>query len=314
MLLSVDNLEYSYNNKKILNGLSYSIDKPGVVGILGKNGSGKTTMFNCIQGIREDYMGSVKVFGYEAKDRKREMLADIGVQMQTNMFFKQLTVKELFKFIASLYERDIKDGEIMTLLDKVKMQGDVDSYISKLSGGQRQRVSLAMSIMNNPKLLFMDEPTVGLDVQSRMDLWQVIKDIKECGTTILLSTHYIQEVENICDRVIVIDSGSLILDKEVIDILHSIKLRKKIIFKREDLYDSITEITGKLKAEFGENVNIIITEDEVYIHTNDTAKIMSCINDISDNSKANDYDMSIQSINLEDVFMDLTGGIKIQYE
>lgn len=303
-MLNIKELSYSYNNKKILNSISFAIEKKSIIGILGKNGCGKTTLFNCIQGIRTDYQGSIRVLGYEAKERNSEMLSQIGVQLQSNTFFNKIKIHELFKFVAALYDKEISMDRITSLLSKVNMQEEYNSFISKLSGGQKQRVSLALSIMNNPSILFLDEPTVGLDVQSRLELWNAIKHIHNHGTTIVLTTHYMQEIENICNRVIVLNKGNLILDKQTDEILSNLKFKKKIYFDFVKNNINTQELKNKLEKIHKSEVKIIISDTIMYIQANKTEQIIGSLKEIY----GEDYniDITIQNVNLEDVFMDLT--------
>lgn len=303
-MLSIKELSYSYSGRRILNGISFTIEEKSIIGILGKNGSGKTTLFNCIQGIRTDYQGNIKVLGYEARERNRRMLSQIGVQLQSNTFFSKIKVHELFKFIAALYDKEISTKQINILLCKVNMQEEYHSFISKLSGGQKQRISLALSIMNDPVILFLDEPTVGLDVQSRMELWNAIKRIHEQGTTVVLTTHYMQEIENICDRVIILNKGNLVLDRKTDDILSGLEFKRKIYFDHVRNKINPHELKNKLLEIHGSDVKIIISDNCMYIQTNDTEHLMGSLRKLYGDDHG--IDITIQSVNLEDVFVELT--------
>lgn len=302
MVISVNDLSYSYGKKTILKNIDFSVSQGDVVVLVGKNGSGKTTILNCIQGIRTDYKGSCKVFGIESKSRNSDFLKRIGVQFQTNNFFNNIRVGELLKFIASLYEKNITSSEITDLLIKVHMDDYINNYISELSGGQKQRVSLAICLINNPEVIFLDEPTLGLDIQTRKELWTLIKNQKSQGQTIVLTTHYINEIKDICDRLIIIDEGRIIVNNRLVNIMEDFPYGKKISitpnhYNFEELLDSIPDVKY-----------IKMDNDELVIYTTNISTILDKLAEMSGVTVNNLKGFVISDTDLDDIFLLMTGG------
>lgn len=302
MVISVKDLRYSYGDKTILKDIDFSVNQGEVVVLVGKNGSGKTTILNCIQGIRTDYKGSCKVFGIESKSRSSEFLKRIGVQFQTSNFFNNIRVGELLKFISSLYERTINSNEINNLLTKVHMNDSINNYMSELSGGQKQRVSLAISLINDPEIVFLDEPTLGLDIQTRKDLWTLIKKQKSQGQTIVLTTHYINEIKDICDRLIIIDKGRIILNDHLKNIMDVFPYHKKIsiptnFYEFEKLVDYIPDVKC-----------IKMDNDEIIIYTKNISATLGSLAEMSGVTVNNLKGFVISDTDLDDIFLLMTGG------
>lgn len=300
--IEVRNVNFSYNNKDaVLNNISLTIEKNTVMGLLGPNGAGKTTLLECMQGLINIKDGDITIEGINVKTDKDDIKRIMGVQFQSNKYFDYIKVKEIFEFFACLYDIDITKEQIDNLLESVSLIDKKESYVSKLSGGQKQKVSIALSIMNNPKVLFLDEPTTGLDPQSRKELWDIIKEIKEKGTTIILTTHYMEEVEVLCDKVCFINNGYI----------YDIDSPENIIKKSN--IDSIIHIEkkGELTPEKLKRVpevnHIILNGNNMKIYTQNANL---CINNLYDLSKKENFEIvsiSTHKANLEDVFLQITG-------
>lgn len=302
MVVELKNVSYSYGNKKVLNNISFEIKKGEIVGIVGRNGSGKTTLFNCMQGIRTDYFGSSKIFNIESKTSDKQFLKRIGVQFQSNNFFNKIKVGELLEFIASLYNISISREEILLQLEKVNLKEHVDYYVSELSGGQQQRVSLITSLINEPDILFLDEPTLGLDVQTRKELWALIKKLKEKGQTIILTTHYLNEIEGICDRIIMINDGNVIVDISLDEVFKEFPYSKKIEFNIQNfkLDKQLQELEESKYLKIGETEEIILTDSVSTV----LEVISKTLNKEVDELKG----VVISDVTLEDIFLLKTGG------
>jgi ABC-2 type transport system ATP-binding protein len=198
---------YARNTLTAVDGISFSVNRGEVFGILGPNGAGKTTTLEMIEGLKTITAGSVTVDGLDVATQSQEVKNIIGVQLQASSFFEELTLKELLELFGSLYHRRV---DAMALLADVGLAEKASSFVKELSGGQKQRFSIAAGLVNLPKVLFLDEPTTGLDPQARRNLWELVRDIKARGTTIVLTTHYMEEAEVLCDRIAVMDNARIV--------------------------------------------------------------------------------------------------------
>jgi ABC-2 type transport system ATP-binding protein len=198
----------SYGDTRAVDGVSFDVREGEFFGILGPNGAGKTTTLEIIEGLRQADRGEVRVFGESPWPRKPALLSRIGVQLQTSSFFERLTAREQIRIFASLYGVAPKRADEM--LETVGLADKADTRTEKLSGGQAQRLSIACALVHNPDLVFLDEPTSGLDPQARRNLWDLLREINASGRTVVLTTHYLDEAEVLCDRVAVMDLGKLL--------------------------------------------------------------------------------------------------------
>ncbi len=244
-ILQVRDLHKSYGDKEVVKGISFEVKHGEVFGILGPNGAGKTTTLEMIETLRPIDKGEVIVDGVNVSKDPQKVKYMIGVQLQSTAFMDKVKLTELLDQQASAYGEKV---DAMKLLADVDLTEKAGSYIEKLSGGQKQRFSIAAALVHQPKLFFMDEPTTGLDPQARRNLWDLVKSIQKKGTTVILTTHYMEEAEELCDRVAIMDSGNIIaLDKPA-------NLVKKLLakgFKKErkveqaNLEDVFIDLTGK---------------------------------------------------------------------
>ncbi len=207
VIIQVKNLTKEYGKFKAVNDISFEVYKGEIFGLLGPNGAGKTTTLEIMETLREETDGNVIINGFSINQEPNEIKKIIGVQLQQAGFYPELNLIEIIKLFGGLYGRKVDPEEILAkvnLLDKKKAK------FKTLSGGQKQRFSIATTLINTPKVIFLDEPTTGLDPQARRNLWELIKAIKAEGTTIMLTTHYMDEAEELCDRVGIMDSGKII--------------------------------------------------------------------------------------------------------
>ena len=196
-----------YRTITAVKDVSFSIAHGEIVGFLGPNGAGKTTTLEMIEGLRDIDAGSVRVDGISVADDPVRVKQRIGVQLQESEYFDHLTLTELLTLFGSLYRRRIDPGE---LLRSVGLEEKKHAYTKHLSGGQKQRFSIASALVNEPEVLFLDEPTTGLDPHARRNLWNLVREIHENGKTIVLTTHYMEEAEELCDRVAIMDDGRIV--------------------------------------------------------------------------------------------------------
>lgn len=207
LIIKVRDLVKNYGTFKAVKGISFEVFEGEIFGLLGPNGAGKSTTLEIIETLRTKTSGEVEVNGFNLDKQPDEIKKIIGVQLQTSGFYPGLNLTELIQMFCGLYNRDV---DPMTLLEMVNLKEKARSKVKELSGGQKQRFSVATTLINDPKIIFLDEPTTGLDPQARRSLWELIKTIRDRGTTIIITTHYMDEAEVLCDRVAIIDSGTII--------------------------------------------------------------------------------------------------------
>ena len=206
-ILQVDNLVKHYGDVQAVRGVSFSVAEGEVFGLLGPNGAGKTTTVEILEGLRNPDGGSVRVCGFDPQVSSRELKHEIGASLQSTSLPDKLRVMEALRLFAGFYKRR-RDPE--ELLKRFGLEEKRNTYYSKLSGGQKQRLALAMALVNDPRVLFFDEPTAGLDPQVRREIYDIIEELRRERKTILMTTHYIEEAERLCDRVAIVDHGKVI--------------------------------------------------------------------------------------------------------
>jgi len=249
IILKVDNLQKSYNDKKVVDGISFEVKKGEVFGILGPNGAGKTTTLEMIEALRPIDGGTATIAGIDVASNPYKIRSIIGVQPQTPAFQDKTKLSELIELFAAAYGEKVN---VKKFLDEVNLGEKASSYVETLSGGQKQRFSIAAALVHNPKVFFMDEPTTGLDPQARRNLWDLVEDVRNRGISVILTTHYMDEAEVLCDRVAIMDNGKIIaLDtpQKLIKDLLGRGFKKKQHVEQANLEDVFIDMTGKaLKA------------------------------------------------------------------
>jgi ABC-2 type transport system ATP-binding protein len=203
----VDGLRKTYGNLIAVDGISFRVKEREIFGLLGPNGAGKTTTVEILEGLRDADDGRATVAGIDVRKDPEKVKSLIGVQLQSSAFFDGLSLLELLDMFAALYGRSV---DAMAILKKVDLTEKARSQVNKLSGGQKQRFSIATALVNEPRILFLDEPTTGLDPQARRNLWELAQSIRAEGRTIVLTTHYMDEAETLCDRVAIMDHGKIL--------------------------------------------------------------------------------------------------------
>jgi ABC-2 type transport system ATP-binding protein len=245
VIVTAKDLEKSYGDKKVVKGISFEVKRGETFGLLGPNGAGKTTTIEMIEALRPIDGGSVVLDGIVVGDNPQAVKEIIGLQLQSSSFYTKMTLTELLRLFASLYGQTANTKE---LLHEVELSEKASSYVENLSGGQKQRFSIAAALVNKPRILFLDEPTTGLDPQARRHLWDLIRTIKAKGITIILTTHYLEEAELLCDRVAIMDNGKIIaLDspKNLIKSLLKRGFKKAQHVEQANLEDVFIDLTGK---------------------------------------------------------------------
>lgn len=221
-VIRVKSLSKGYKSKTVLTDLSFSIKKGDFYGILGKNGAGKTTLIECLYGALKPDKGKISVLGMSPFPRNRKLLAEIGIQEQRGAFIYRATAREHLETLARIYNCDLKRVDM--LINRMGLKDVQDQRARLLSGGQQQKIALAAAVLNHPKILFLDEPTAALDVEARIDFLQQLQSLQEENTTIVYTTHYLEEAQNLCNMVNIIQNGSTVFEgtpKELIEITRS---------------------------------------------------------------------------------------------
>jgi ABC-2 type transport system ATP-binding protein len=243
-IIAVADLRKRYASLTAVDGVSFEVHEGEVFGILGPNGAGKTTTLEMIEGMRPIDEGSATIDGVDVRRDPREVKRRIGIQLQASAFFDELTLTELLHLFGQLYERDVDPGALLALVDLTEK---ANAQVRTLSGGQKQRFSIASALVNDPRVLFLDEPTTGLDPQARRHMWGLIRRIQEEGHTVVLTTHYMEEAEELCDRVAIMDGGKIIaLDtpQALVDALVARGFRKERVERLANLEDVFIDMTG----------------------------------------------------------------------
>ena len=243
-IIAVNNLVKNYGNFQAVKGVSFDVMEGEIFGLLGPNGAGKSTTLEIIETLREKTSGEVIVDGLNLDKQPNEIKKIIGVQLQTSGYYPGLNLLQLIELFCGLYNRDV---DPMELLEMVNLKDKAKAKVKELSGGQKQRFSVATTLINQPRIIFLDEPTTGLDPQARRSLWELVKNIRARGTTVIITTHYMDEAEYLCDRVAIIDAGKIIAmdspDKLVDNLVASGFERPKEM-KMANLEDVFISLTG----------------------------------------------------------------------
>lgn len=244
-ILVVSNLQKSYGGKKVVNGISFEVKKGEIFGILGPNGAGKTTTLEMIEALRPIDGGAATIDGIDVASNPYKIRSIIGVQPQSPAFQDKTKLSELIELFAAAYGEKV---QVKQFLESVNLLDKADSFVENLSGGQKQRFSIAAALVHNPKVFFMDEPTTGLDPQARRHLWELVEEVRDRGISVILTTHYMDEAEILCDRIAIMDNGNIIaLDtpQNLIKDLLKRGFKKKQHVEQANLEDVFIDMTGK---------------------------------------------------------------------
>jgi ABC-2 type transport system ATP-binding protein len=244
-ILVVRDLTKSYDDKQVVKSISFEVKKGEIFGILGPNGAGKTTTLEMIETLRDIDGGSAEIDGIDVASNPYKIRAIIGVQPQTPGFQDKTKLSELIQMFAAAYGERVNPKKF---LDEVNLGDKADSYVENLSGGQKQRFSIVAALVHNPKIFFLDEPTTGLDPQARRNLWKLIEEVRDRGISVILTTHYMDEAEVLCDRIAIMDQGKIIAmdtPKKLIKELLATGFKKDQRVEQANLEDVFIAMTGK---------------------------------------------------------------------
>ena len=297
-VLEVQGLRKRYGDVAAVDGIDFAVQRGETFGILGPNGAGKTTTLEIIEGLRTPDSGRVMLLGLDAVGQRRRVQERIGVQLQSQALWPELTVEETLRLFRSLFPRQ---APLQTLLEHFALVEKRRSLVKGLSGGQRQRLSVAIALVNDPELVFLDEPTTGLDPQARHVLWDLVREMKGDGKTVILTTHYMEEAESLCDRVAIMDHGRII----------ALDTPRQLV--RGLAFDSTVECSfaGPVERErllALPAVRDARSEDGGYIlFTTDVSSTLAGLSQLIDRNGQRVQSLHVRTATLEDVFISLTG-------
>jgi len=291
-------LRKRYGTLEAVAGVSFEVHPGEVFGLLGPNGAGKTTTIEILEGIREGDGGEVRVLGLDPRRDARQIKARIGVQLQTASLYPYLTVGELIDLFGMFFPRRLP---LQRMLDALELNDKRDAQTRTLSGGQQQRLSVALALVNDPELVFLDEPTTGLDPAARRSLWDVIRDLRAQGKSVLLTTHYMEEAEVLCDRLAIMDHGQL-LELGTVDELVSRRFHERAVH-----FSDIAGLEDPQMRGFPGVKRVAHEDGQVLLYTADVPATIGAVLAAADALAAPPHDLSVRRASLEDVFLDLTG-------
>lgn len=300
-IINVQHLQKRYKNDVLaVKDVSFTVEQGEIFGLLGPNGAGKTTTLEMIEGLKRPTAGDATIDNVSVSAHPGKVKHLIGVQLQSSEFYELLTLKELLELFGKMYGRTV---DAMELLGRVTLQEKASARPKQLSGGQKQRLSIAVAMVNEPKVLFLDEPTTGLDPQARRHLWDLINTIRNQGTTIVLTTHYMDEAQHLCDRIAIMDQGKIIALDSPDGLIQSIDNQTTVQFTLRNTQEfDVTPLTTLAGV-----IDTHQHEDLVELKTNDAQQTLVALIEYDKAHPVNFEHLSVRETNLEDVFLALTG-------
>ena len=298
-VIQVDNLVKHFGAVHAVDGVSFEVMRGEIFGLLGPNGAGKTTILETIEGLQKPTAGHTVVLGFDTHKEGEKVKERIGVQLQAAAYFEQLTLMEILELFGKFYPTRVMPRELLAgvnLLDKAK------ATVGTLSGGQKQRFTIAAALVNDPEIVFLDEPTTGLDPQARRSLWEFIQQIHREGKTVVLTTHYMEEAQSLCQRVAIIDLGRIVAIDTPTNLIHSLPTpyQIKIISSTSLPLEELSRLEGVKEVVAGDDNNYILTSI-------DASRSLSTLLSWVRERDVNLEHMEVIPATLEDVFLALTG-------
>jgi ABC-2 type transport system ATP-binding protein len=297
-VINVEDVRKAYGSLQAVDGVSFRVAKGEIFGLLGPNGAGKTTTMEMIEGLHQPDSGHIQVLGLDVRRFASQMKHRIGVQLQTAALYPQLTVEELLGLFGQFFDRR---QPVERLLADLELEEKRKAQTKTLSGGQRQRLSVALALVNDPEVVFLDEPTTGLDPAARQGLWNVVRRLKGEGRTILMTTHYMEEAEALCDRLAIMDHGKILESGTVDEIIGRRFKERGIHFGRagapeEDKLQALPAVS-----------RVTYEPEEVVLFTSDVPATLAGLLELNARARTEPANLMIRRASLEDVFLELTG-------
>lgn len=306
-IIEVKGLVKRYGSYTAVNGINFEVRKGEVFGLLGPNGAGKTTTMEMIEGLRLPDEGTAKVAGFDTRTQLVKVKEVIGVQLQSTSLFDLLTVREITEMYASFY--NVPTLPVGPLLESVILQEKLNDRVKNLSGGQKQRLAIALALVNDPQVIFLDEPTTGLDPQARRTLWDIILSLRDRGKTVVISTHYMDEAEILSDRICLMDRGQIVALDTPRQLTRSLESESAIEFrvpgheheeaKKSALLAELQQIEGIRNAG--------VRKDSYILYSDNLQASLTGFIALTDRLEVSFADLRTRSATLEDVFINMTG-------
>lgn len=295
-VIEVKNLKKYYGMIKAVDDVSFYVEEGEIFGMVGPNGAGKTTTIECVEGLRKPTEGDIKVLGLNPNKNRENLYQNISIQLQETSYQDKIKVSEICELFSSFYKNNLDFIELLKKFELIKFK---NSFVMKLSGGQKQKLSIILALISNPKIIFLDEITTGLDPKARRDMWSMIKDLKKEGRTVFLTTHYMEEAEFLCDRVAIIDNGKIIALDTPKKLVEQSKIEEMISFET-----NFVDIE-KLKKIKGVN-NVFVKDKEVILFGKSEDLLKDLVIYLY-SEKIDFRNLKTKKPNLEDTFLKLTG-------
>ncbi len=297
-VIRVTDLRKIYGTTRAVDGVSFEVHAGEVFGLLGPNGAGKTTTVEILEGLRRQDGGEATVLGIDVARHPDALKARVGVALQTAALYPKLTVAEVIDLFRSFFGGGRPTDELLGLLD---LEEKRSTRTQALSGGQRQRLAVALALVNDPELVFLDEPTTGMDPAARRALWEIVLDLKRQGRTVLLTTHYMEEAEVLCDRLAIMDHGRILETGTVRQLVDS-RFRERAV-----RFDAMTALDDARLAAFPGVTDVKHENGEVLLYTRDVPATIGAVLAASEAAGVEPQNLGVRRATLEDVFLDLTG-------
>ncbi len=298
-IVNVSRLTKKYGSLVAVDNVSFSIEEGQIFGLLGPNGAGKTTTVEMIEGLRKPDSGSIEVCGIDALKEPAKIKEIIGVQLQSTTLYDKIRVKEAINLFGGYYRKSIPSTEI---IKRVTLTDKENAFVGTLSGGQKQRVAMGLALVNDPRVLFLDEPTTGLDPQARRNVWDIIDDLREKGKTVILTTHYMEEAEQLCQMVGIMDQGRVIAMDPPERLITNAGLESIVEF-----HATVKEAETISRNSSG--IPNIVNEDadRFLVHTKEAPLVLRELTRVAAEHNINLKNLTVKEATLEDVFLLLTG-------
>ncbi|AZR72267.1 ABC transporter [Anoxybacter fermentans] len=300
--IEVTDLKKYFGSVKAVDGISFQVEAGTIFGMLGPNGAGKSTTVETMVGLNKRDGGKISILGLDPEKNPEELKSKIGVQLQSPSLFPRLTVKEIVNLFASFYSDPLSADEVIA---RVGLEAKVNEQIKNLSGGQRHRLAIALAMVGNGKVIFLDEPTTGLDPQARRQLWDVILQLKEEGVTVFLTTHYMDEAEKLCDHLVIIDHGKIIAQGSPRELINQYFKERAVEFV--DPGFSKEERDELKRLDIANRISYEQEEKHIILYTDEISRTITRLMEYAAGIDKPIDDIIVRHATLEDVFLKLTG-------